>query len=177
MTLCTPRSAEQIPTTATADAYRSGMSLLAASVCLITSSHDSENGGMIATAVTSVSTTPPTLLICVNRNASLFKMIEESGTFCVNVLTMAALPLVGLFSNSALRAERFQTGEWGSVPSGAPLCSQALVAFDCRVAKIIEWHSHGIFLGEVSSVIHPGADTRPLLYMDRRFHHLHELDA
>lgn len=158
-----------------ADAYRSGMRLLAAGVCLITASHDDEQGGMIATAVTSVSAEPPTLLVCVNRSASMFSLIEQAGSFCVNVLGKDALALVEIFSSSARRAERFQSGNWHASAKGLPVCGEALVSFECRLAKIVDWHSHGIFLGEVTSVSHPRADAAPLLYMDRRFHHLSEL--
>ncbi|MBD1550298.1 flavin reductase [Pseudomonas typographi] len=157
---------------ATADAYRAGMSRLAAGVCLITSSRANALSGMIATAVTSVSADPPTLLICLNRNASLFDIVKSTGTFCVNVLTTQAVALADVFSNSARRAERFQGGEWRLLPSGAPMCADALVAFDCQVAKVIDWHTHGIFLGQVRTVVHSGTQAKPLLYMDRRFHHL-----
>lgn len=177
MTLPTPSCTAQNhdSTPATADAYRAGMRMLAAGVCLITSRRNNEPGGMIATAVTSVSSDPPTLLICVNRNASLFEMVRETGTFCVNVLTTQALPLVEQFSSTARRGERFQTGEWSTLPGGAPMSGHAMVAFECRVAKIIDWHTHGIFLGEVTGVFHPQAEATPLLYMDQRFHHLSEL--
>ncbi|TCL03136.1 flavin reductase family protein [Sodalis ligni] len=157
------------------DAYRDGMRLLAAGVCLITASRNNEHGGMIATAVTSVSAEPPSLLVCVNRSASMFDLIQETGSFCVNVLTKEALSLVEIFSSSARRLERFQTGEWITAKNGSPVCAEALASFECQLAKTIDWHSHGIFLGEVTGVIHPRADAAPLLYMDRRFRHLSEL--
>jgi len=157
------------------DAYRGGMRLLAAGVCLITASRDNERGGMIATAVTSVSAEPPTLLVCINRSASMFNLIQETGKFCVNVLTKDAIPLVNIFSSAARREERFQSGEWITAANGAPVCAEALVAFECRLAQIVDWHSHGIFLGEVTGVVHPRAEAAPLLYMDRRFHHLSEM--
>lgn len=158
-----------------ADAYRGGMRLLAAGVCLITASRNDEHGGMIATAVTSVSAEPPTLLVCVNRSASMFNLIQASGSFCVNVLTKEAMSLVEIFSNSARREERFKTGEWKTASNGALVCAEALVSFECRLAQIVDWHSHGIFLGEVTGVTHPRSDAAPLLYMDRQFHRLCEL--
>jgi flavin reductase (DIM6/NTAB) family NADH-FMN oxidoreductase RutF len=153
-----------------ADAYRGGMRRLAAGVCLITAGRGQEYGGMIATAVTSVSAEPPTLLVCVNRSASMFGMIQETGSFCVNVLAGDALALVDIFSNSARRDERFKTGTWTLAANGAPVCAESLVTFECRLAKVVDWHSHGIFLGEVSGVIAPGAAAAPLVYHDRRFH-------
>ncbi len=158
-----------------ADAYRNGMRMLAAGVCLITSNRNGEPGGMIATAVTSVSAEPPTLLVCVNRSASMFEMIQETESFCVNVLTKDGVSLVDIFSNSARRTERFQYGEWMSSANGSPVCAEALVSFECRVEKVVDWHTHGIFLGVVTSVLHPRVDAMPLLYMDRRFHHLSEI--
>lgn len=160
-----------------ADAYRIGMRSLAAGVNLITTRHAGASGGMIATAVTSVSAEPPTLLICVNRSASLFEMLQASGQFCVNVLGADATALVDVFSSSARRAERFQSGQWLDLPSGMPASGQALVAFDCRVAKVVDWHSHSIFFGEVVNVVHPSAAQQPLLYMDRQFHRLQPLTS
>lgn len=164
-------SVSDVVTAATADAYRQGMRFLPAGVCLITSHRDGVPAGMIATAVTSVSSEPPTLLICVNRNASLFETVMQAGTFCVNVLATDAVALVAQFSDSARREERFSSGGWSTLASGSPLSTQAVVAFDCRVAKVVDWHSHGIFLGEVVEVVHP-FDGKPLLYMDRGFHGL-----
>ncbi|WP_312241615.1 flavin reductase family protein [Pantoea sp.] len=158
-----------------ADAYLAEMRMFAAGVCLITARRNGEPGGMIATAVTSVSAEPPTLLVCVNRNASMFGIIQETGHFCVNVLTKEAVALVGTFSSAARREERFQSGEWMTAANGSPVCAEALVSFECRLEKMVDWHTHAIFLGEVTSVSHPRANAAPLLYMDRRFHHLNEL--
>lgn len=158
-----------------AHAYRAGMRRLAAGVCLITSHREGAFGGMIATAVTSVSSEPPTLLICVNRNASLFEMIQDTASFCVNVLAASAVPIVEQFSSSARRGERFQSGEWTTLASGSPMSAHALVAFDCHVAKVVDWQTHGIFLGEVREVVCPDSLVAPLLYMDQRFHQLGEL--
>ncbi len=157
-----------------ADAYRGGMRQLAAGVCLITAQQQQQHGGMIATAVTSVSAEPPTLLVCVNRSASMFALIGDSGHFCVNVLAQDALPLVEVFSNAARRDERFTQGEWREGENGARISAQALVAFECRVVKTVDWHSHAIFLGEVTNVHHPRA-AAPLLYYDRGFYALGEV--
>jgi flavin reductase len=158
-----------------ADAYRNGMRQLAAGVCLITSTDQQQPGGMIATAVTSVSAEPPTLLVCVNRNASMFDLIQRSDHFCVNVLSVDALGLVDIFSNAARRAERFVTGEWQQDDLGSPIAADALVAFSCKVVNTVDWHTHAIFLGEVTNVVHPNSDTQPMVYHDRAFHQLSAL--
>lgn len=158
-----------------ADAYRNGMRHLAAGVCLITSTDQQQPGGMIATAVTSVSAEPPTLLVCVNRNASMFELIQRSGYFCVNVLSADAQGLVDIFSNAARRAERFVTGEWQQDDLGSPIAADALVAFSCKLVNTVDWHTHAIFLGEVTNVVHPNSDAQPMVYHDRAFHQLSAL--
>ena len=158
-----------------ADAYRGGMRQLAAGVCLITSADLQQSGGMIASAVTSVSAEPPTLLVCVNRNASMFELIQRSGHFCVNVLSADALGLVDIFSNAARRAERFATGEWLQDDLGSPIATDARVAFTCKLVKTVDWHTHAIFLGEVTNVAHPNRNGQPLVYHDRAFHQLSAL--
>ncbi|MBA0038647.1 flavin reductase [Pantoea sp. BIGb0393] len=155
-----------------ADAYRGGMRQLAAGVCLITVNHQGQPGGMIATAVTSLSAEPPTLLVCINRNASMFAMLIESGQFSVNVLAADALALVEMFSSSARRHERFNSGQWHTGANGAPLCADSLVTFECRLAQTVDWQTHAIFLGEVTEVRHPRSNVAPLVYYDREFHQL-----
>ena len=49
-----------------ADAFKAGMRKLALGVALITSATPGRRFGLIATAVSSVSASPPTLLVCVN---------------------------------------------------------------------------------------------------------------
>ena len=51
--------------------FRKAMRRLTSAVTVITTAHEDRRYGMTATAVTSVSADPPSLLICVNRSASL----------------------------------------------------------------------------------------------------------
>ena len=54
------------------------MRRIASSVSVITSFYEGNAHGMTATAVTSVSADPPTLLIVVNRSARSHAFIEKS---------------------------------------------------------------------------------------------------
>lgn len=158
-----------------ADAFKAGMRRLASGVALITSADADGRGGLIATAISSVSTAPPTLLACVNRDASAHSMINQSGRLCINLLREADLDLVRIFSQSSRRQERFQTGEWGTLTTGAPVLQSALVAFDCEVVQRLTYESHSIFLGVVREVHLPDQPHDPLLYMDSAFRRLAEV--
>ncbi|MFK0334326.1 flavin reductase family protein [Rhizobium sp. NPDC090275] len=158
------RSAELV------DHFKLGMRRLAAGVSLITTASGGNRAGLIATAVSSVSTEPPTLLICVNESASAHSVIQESGAFCVNVLPVGCLDIAGQFSSTARKGERFQDGDWLELASGAPVLSASIVAFDCEVAQSIKYNTHSIFIGKILAV-HLGAEeVTPLIYFDRTFH-------
>lgn len=148
------------------------MRRLASGVSLITGAQAGVRAGLIATAVSSVSTSPPTLLICVNRSASAHDVIDRTGRFAVNFLSAADLHLVDAFSKSVLREERFKAGVWTELSSGAPILRSSLAAFDCEVVQRIAYESHTIFLGEVKDVHLAEADVDPLLYMDSTFRRL-----
>ncbi|MBR0752438.1 flavin reductase [Bradyrhizobium jicamae] len=155
-----------------ADAFKSGMRRLASGVALITSAAGGQRAGLVATAVSSVSTSPPTLLICVNRNASAHDVIDRSGAFAVNLLSAGDVTLVDMFSKTARRAERFTSGDWRTLVTGAPLLGSALAAFDCQVVQRLGYETHTIFLGEVMQVRTAAQEIDPLLYMDSAYRRL-----
>lgn len=155
-----------------ADAFKSGMRKFASGIALITSAVGGQLAGLIATAVSSVSTSPPTLLICVNRNASAHDVIDRSATYAVNLLSADDLDLVDVFSKPVRRTERFMSGDWGTLITGAPILASALASFDCRVVQRLAYETHTIFLGEVMQVNIAEQDIDPLLYMDGAFRRL-----
>ncbi|MDN5005464.1 flavin reductase family protein [Bradyrhizobium sp. GCM10027634] len=155
-----------------ADSFKSGMRRFASGVALITSAAAGERAGLIATAVSSVSTAPPTLLVCINTNASAHAVIDRSGTFGVNLLSAGDLDLVDVFSKSARRNERFISGDWRTLITGAPMLASALASFDCQVVQRLAYETHTIFLGEVMQVKLAEDDIDPLLYMDSAFRRL-----
>lgn len=155
-----------------ADTYKAGMRKLASGVSLITGAVNGKRAGLIATAVTSVCAEPPTLLICVNQDASAHDAIDVAGHFCVNLIAADDLDLAKVFSSSSRREERFKTGDWQDLPSGAPMLLSAVAAFDCRIIRRMPFQSHTIFFGEVLGVHTADGEVGPLIYIETGFCHL-----
>lgn len=146
--------------------FKAGMRRLAGSVCVITTlGLDGTRNGLTATAVTSVTISPPTLLCCINKSASAFEAVKESRRFVVNVMTEPEHGIASRFAGGDNGESRFVSGSWLTLETGAPVLESALVAFDCRVSDIAEVGSHGVFFGEVQAVHLPECATRPLLYL------------
>ena len=87
--------------------FKLAMRRMTSPVCLITTRADDQLYGMTATAVQSVSADPPSLLICINRSASISRPLSLRGRFAVNVLRTAHADLVSIFSGKAENKDRF----------------------------------------------------------------------
>ncbi len=156
--------------------FKTGMRRLTAGVTIITTLHDGERRGLTATAVCSVSTAPPTLLCCVNRQGSAHDSIVASGRFAINVLTADDHGLAERFGGAELGEARFSEGEWDVLETGAPILKSAFVGFDCRVIQTFDGATHTIFLGEVVAQ-RVGTGGEPLCYLGGSYGSFHDLEA
>jgi flavin reductase (DIM6/NTAB) family NADH-FMN oxidoreductase RutF len=156
-----------------AAAFKKGMRHLAASVTLITTRHQELRGGLTATAVCSVSASPPQILVCVNRSASAHDPIGDAGFFCVNILSPGHRKIAERFAgmDGVEGDERFHDmGEWSSLSTGAPVLKGCPVSFDCRVVTKVPAGTHTIYIGEIVDLA-LDAEAHALLYADGNFVH------
>lgn len=161
------------PTTSVAaldkDTFRTGMSRLAAAVNIITTSGPAGRAGFTASAVCSVTDSPPTLLVCLNRSASIYETFAGNGTLCVNTLSPEHEDLSRLFGGGTPVDERFAAASWTLSQSGSLILDGAAVAFDCRVMKTTDVGSHTVFFCEVIAITH-NEQADGLIYFDRAYH-------
>lgn len=159
------------------DHFKLGMRRLAAGVSLITTVNNGVRHGLVATAVNSVTADPPTLLVCINKNASAHNHVTEAGVLCVNILADEHEPIAGRFSSSVDREKRFDEGDWRHIVTGAPALANSLVSFDCEVRQVVPYQSHSIFLAEIVGVELLSENLSPLLYLDGKYRQLQEAQA
>ena len=139
----------------TADLFRKGMRRLGGAVTIVTTTDQSGKwAGLTATAVTSLSATPPRLLACVNRQGGTYDTISRGRNLCINVLGVEHLALAKRFAGmeGEPESERFVGNLWETLATGAPALHGALANFDCVVDSIMDVGSHGIVIGLVSAV-------------------------
>lgn len=152
--------------------FREGMSRMGAAVNLITSDGTAGKHGLVASAVCSVTDSPPTLLVCVNRNAFVHSKFLQNGHVCVNVLASHHQELSNVFARYVAGVDRFSYGEWTTLATGVPVLVDANVAFDCRIGSILEQGSHSVMFCEVKAVKLGEKANKGLVYFDRDYHHL-----
>jgi flavin reductase len=150
---------------------RNAMRQVVSSVAVVTSQWGDVRNGLTATAVTSVTLDPPTLLVCINRNASAERLVADSGILSVNFLHGKHDDLARAFSTPKLSSDkRFSLGIWTTLVTGAPVLADAAAGFDCRVEQRIEAGTHYIYLCRVLAVT--SRDDQALLYRDGTFRQL-----
>jgi flavin reductase len=152
-------------------AFRDAMARLGAAVHVITTDGPGERAGFTASAVCSVTDTPPTLLVCLNRSASVYDAFLANRAVCVNTLAHGHEPLSDIFGGKTSMDERFALGTWSTLVTGAPVLDGAVVSFDCRVTQVVNVGTHDVMMCEVVA-IGVGTGEAGLFYFDRRYHRL-----
>ena len=95
--------------------FKQSMRFLAASVNVISTAHEGKKFAMTATSVTSLSMDPPSLLVCVNKNASIHDtLITDGQQFCVNLLSKGQEDIATTCSINEKEPERFQFDDWNT---------------------------------------------------------------
>src|SRR5579872_2549998 len=94
--------------------YREAMARLGAAVNVITTDGPGGRAGFTASAVCSVTDTPPILLVCANRANASYPAFKANGVLCVNTLTPAQEGLSLIFAGMTqhTEAERFTGHDW-----------------------------------------------------------------
>lgn len=148
---------------ATDQGFRDAMRRLAGSVTVVTVGSGADRHGTTATAVTSLSMAPPSLLVCFNRDSRLHALLSAADTFCVNLLHTDNVEVSKLFSSPVSSAERFAQGQWNAANGEAPYLADAQSSIQCAKDQQIDYGSHTIFIGRVLSVRNRD-EISPLVY-------------
>lgn len=153
--------------------YRNAMSHFAGAVQLVTTDGEAGRRGLTLTACCSVSDNPATVLVCLQKMHEYNKLFIENGVFAINTLSAAHQKLSDAFSGrfQMSQDERFDLGQWQTLVTGAPVLTDALASFDCRVTSVQEHSTHYVVFGEVVAVSQK-TDEEALIYLNRRYHAL-----
>lgn len=148
--------------------FRSGMSRLGSAVNVVTTLYGGKRYGFTASAVCSVSDTPATLLVCINRASSCFPAFANTRHFCVNTLMPSHEDISNVFGGRTPSEDRFSHGEWREGLTGAPVLAGASVSFECDLTNAVDEATHRILFGRVID-IRENEKSATLLYCMHRY--------
>ena len=135
-------------------AFRHAMRALSSGVAIIACGEGETRLGCTITSLASLSLAPPTVIVSLARSSSTLVGLREKGAFSISLLAARHQALAHRFSGhgGVHGARRFDSAQWITLSTGAPLLADAIATFDCLVEEVIERHSHAIVLGAVVSL-------------------------
>ena len=149
------------------ESFRTAMRRVASTVNVISIHVDGQPMGVTATAVSAVSLDPPSLLVCLNRAASLHAPMGDMSHFRVNVLHRDQVEIARMFADRSQHALRFSSG-WDLASAGAPRLIDAQATILCRRIDSHSFGTHSIFIGVVEEATARG-EIDPLVYLDGHY--------
>lgn len=142
--------------------------LWASGVSVVTTRRDGGIQGITVSSFTSLSLTPPLVLICIETKARSHDAIAAQRAFGVNVLRADQADL-----SDRTAGRKGARGYWlEGVPhrtetTGAPILDGVLAWLDCTLEAAYPGGDHTIYVGRVEAA--QGAEGGPLLWFDRHY--------
>lgn len=119
--------------------------------------------GTTASAVSSLSLTPPLLLVCLEQSSRTLAAIRHHEAFAINVLAAGQERLSVNFARQGAEASWEDVGHRLGA-TGAPHLHDVLAVLDCRLERRLEGGDHEILVGRLLGLERGGQDLGPLLH-------------
>lgn len=154
--------------------FRNSMAKLAAGVNIVTTNGVAGKCGITATAVCSVTDTPPMIIVCINKNSEMNPVFRTNKRLCVNILSAEQLELAKHFAGfkGSCMDERFEWNVWHETKDLAepPSLKGALANLTGAIVDICDIGTHSIFWVELEEMQINEEQEHALVYFSRQFH-------
>lgn len=134
---------------------------------VVTSQKNGQLNGQIANTAIQVTSNPPTMAVCINKQNLTHEFIQSSRSFAISVLSKAApMPFIGHFGfKSGRDFNKFENINSKKGVTGAPVILDNTVAYmELEVIKEMNCGTHTIFVGEVRDCGILGSGEEPMTY-------------
>ncbi|HEY0123759.1 MAG TPA: flavin reductase family protein [Rhizobium sp.] len=150
--------------------FRTIMRNPVSSVAIVATGQNGNRAGCTVTAVCSLSDSPPSLLVCLNRQSTARHALVENQRFTVNYLAESQGEDADLLAGrlGVQGDEKFNSERWQTGPDGLPYLDGALAVLVCVLVNVIEFGSHSILCVAIREAMSRD-DARPLLYGQGRY--------
>ena len=157
------------------EALRSAMRAWSAGVTVVTAVYEGETHGMTVNSFTSISLTPPLLIISLQQHTRTHELVLKSRAFGVTILSSQQSKISDLFAGRMPEVEdRLAAVKTETLVTGSPLIVGGLAWLDCRVLQTYDAGSATLFIAEAVSARGTGSGD-PLIYHNREYWKLSKL--
>jgi flavin reductase (DIM6/NTAB) family NADH-FMN oxidoreductase RutF len=132
---------------------------------VVTARSDQGPAGFLGLSATHICAAPPLMLVSIDKRTSALQTILAARHFALNFLPREAVEIADMFGGKGPQkgAERFVTGRWETLCTGAPILLDAVGVIDCRLVETIERHGVVMAVGQVVGV-RDGVGAAPLIH-------------
>ncbi|PSJ80006.1 4-hydroxyphenylacetate 3-monooxygenase, reductase component [Neisseria iguanae] len=154
--------------------FRDAMASAAAGVHVITTDGAAGRYGITMTAVTSVTDEPPTIMLCINREAAIVPILLKNCDLCINTLSDGQQDIAEHFAGMTNLSpeERFEYHIWHRGQTGQLEVEGALAHLHGCVIEKHEIGTHYIFYVHLNEIKVADTTLPALLYFRRQFKYL-----
>jgi flavin reductase (DIM6/NTAB) family NADH-FMN oxidoreductase RutF len=147
--------------------FRVAMREWATGVTVLATAYQGTQHGMTVNSFTSISLTPPLVLVSLERESRTHALVKTAGFFGVTILARHQEEVSDCFAGRHTEhKDRFKNVEVFILSTGAPFIRGGLAYFDCRVVSMHDVSTHTIFIAEVVNLQLNSnqEDSHPLIY-------------
>ena len=155
-----------------ANLLRQAMRFWVTGVTVVTAAHQGVQHGMTVSSFTSVSLTPPQILVSLAQNTRTHELVTRSRSFGISILSASQQEISDRFAGRVDdELDRLAGLETFTMTTGTPMIAGGLAHLDCHVMTTLGSGTHTIFIGEVLEARN-AAEGEPLIYFNREYKHL-----
>ena len=133
--------------------FLASMRGITSTVCVISAKSSNEKHAMTAISVTSLSIDPPSMLVCINKEASIHSLISKDSSFCINTLSSNQKDIAEICGNNEVDgALRFKSDDWEQ-EGNFVYNKESLSVLFCECTDLVDHSSHTIVIGRVSKIL------------------------
>jgi flavin reductase (DIM6/NTAB) family NADH-FMN oxidoreductase RutF len=137
----------------------------ASAVAVVTAQGSDGPSGFLALSATHLTADPPMLTVSIDKRTGTLAAVRHARHFAINYLPRGEEALADMFGGKGgvRGANRFASGRWTTLTTGAPILDNAIGALDCTLEDAVERFDTVIAIGRL--VDFTGRDDgEPLLF-------------
>ena len=151
------------------ESFKQAMGRFPSGVTIVTSADDLGNKcGFTASAFSSLSLSPPLVLVCLACNADCFETFNKQTKFAINIIGPSHEELAFKFATKG--CDKFGGDEFSEGSSGLPILPDCPVSLECNTTNVYEGGDHVILVGRVEYL--NINNNMPTVWHQGKFHHL-----
>ncbi len=137
-------------------------------VTVVTTNSEAGPTGMTVGSFTSVSLSPPLVLISIANNSAFYGAFQKAKAYAVNFLGDDQKDVSDRFAGRTQNDDRFAGIKFSKGVTGSPIIAGARAVIECEAWRTYDGGDHSLFVGEVVSA-RVLDSKRPLVYYSQQY--------